>query len=91
MIKKLYCISTSVLHEDTFVIDVGWHQPIKEKAAVGPATAASSVRQLAGLELEFTLNSYPNNPSMILPYRTIITGRPVLVSYSFVASIPRLW
>ena len=23
MIKKLYCISTSVLHEDTFVIDVG--------------------------------------------------------------------
>ena len=31
MIKKLYCISTSVLHEDTFVIDVGWHFPFPRR------------------------------------------------------------
>ena len=32
---------------------------------------------------------YANNPSMTFPFRTIITGRPVFVSYSFVTSIPR--
>ncbi len=62
-----------------------------KKAAVEPATAAASVRRRAGLELEINGNSYVNSPLMTLPYRTIITGRPVLVTYSFVGSIPRLW
>ena len=33
---------------------------------------------------------YENNSLMILPSRTRVIGRPVLVSYSMVGSIPRL-
>jgi len=53
--------------------------------------ALSTYRLSSYRDCDLPLSSQPKSSRITLPSRTIMTGRPVFVWYSFFGSIPRLW